>query len=360
MIGGSGIISSEIAYRLLDNKHEVFMVNRGRRKCLIDHRADLILADIRIESVEKIKQKIGDRHFDAIIDSISFNKEQLEKTLAYTEGLYDQFFFISSSTVYKETGDIITEETPLENNNWKYAADKIECEKFLTNYFADKRDIFYTIIRPYVTYGKTRLPYAMLPDEQWSLANRLLCGKPVILWDKGEAICTLTHSKDFAIGVIGLIGNKMAHNQAFHITSEYHYTWKEVLSITAEELGVTPNVVFIPSDFIAEIMPKYYNEVKGDKGRTMLFDSSKIHKAVPEFDCKIDFRTGIKETLVYYKANPKQKRINHSWDGDMDHLIAAYYKSTGQENLYKNKMKYTSSISQYKNCLRYLKHKYAL
>lgn len=360
MIGGSGIISSEIVYCLTQKGHDVYMLNRGKRKKLLDPHAHLIIGDVRSNSVDEIREKINKTHYDVVVDFISFTVDQLKKTLDYVDGLYKQFIFISSATVYDVTEKVITENTELKNDQWKYASDKIVCERFLNEYFQDKNE-YYTIVRPYVTYGKTRFPYAMLPVEQWSLANRLINGKPVVLWDDGSSVCTLTHSREFAIGFIGLMQNKNAVNESFHITSRFTYTWKEVIEIIGAAFNVDPIIVNIPKDFIKTYLPKYADEIYGDKGRTMIFDSRKIESIVPEFVCETDFVKGIAETIDFYKANPEQQIVNYGWDADMDWLIDVYYRSQGMKNPYCQLLRYIdNSNASLKDCVKYIKHRYSL
>lgn len=360
LIGGSGIISSEIVQQLVCESQDVYMINRGRRTKLINEKARLIVADVRNDSVQQLREKIGSEKFDVVIDFITFTKNQLEKTLSFTEGLYQQFVFISSATVYQKTSEVISENSPIKNDEWSYAKDKIECEVFLKKYF-ESRSASYTIIRPYITYGKTRFPYAMLPSEHWSLIHRLKNNKPVIMWNDGNAVCTLTHSREFAKGVIGLLGNKKAENETFHITSAFTYTWNEVINITAAAIGVTPNIVYIPQQFIAENLPQYAPEVIGDKGRNMVFDDSKIIDAVPDFKCQIDFKTGIKETVQFYADNPDLQVVNYRWDADMDWLIDTYYKSREEQNPYRSQLCFNSNpLSHRKDKVKYYVYRYTL
>lgn len=357
LIGGSGILSSEITYCLTANGSNVYTLNRGNRVTLLDSKANLIKTDVRLERVEEIRAKISGIRFDAVIDFISFHKAQLEKSLKYCEGLYRQFIFISSATVYK-TGDLeIKENFEVGNDNWKYAQDKIECEKYLKTYFEGKPEA-YTIIRPYVTYGQTRFPYALLPAEHWSFAYRLKNQLPVILWDGGEAVCTLTHSKEFAKAVVGLINNEHAYNEAFHITSDFHYTWKQVLDITSEALGISPVVVDLSTQDLIKYLPRYAYEVAGDKGRNMIFCNDKIKMAVPGFECNIDFSKGIKDTVDYYEAHPAEKKVNYGWIGDMDWIIDKTFKGKYDRELKKSFK--LAMRSGRKNFLKYVLHRFSL
>ncbi len=172
LIGGTGILSTDIVKEALNQNYDVYVVNRGHRNT--DNRVKVIIGDIR--KVKQIQQKIENLYFDVVIDFLSFNEKQLKNTLEIFNQKCDQFIFISSATVYRKTkkGELITEKTELKNEEWDYAVNKIKCEKFLRENY-EKTGQCYTIIRPYVTYSNRRIPFAIIPPtQQWTLANRIL------------------------------------------------------------------------------------------------------------------------------------------------------------------------------------------
>ena len=80
------------------------------------------------------------------------------------------------------------------NPDWSYSLNKSRCEEYLR-----RTDVNYTIIRPYVTYGESRLPFQLIPDGfHYTLLERIKNDKPVALLDGGSAVCTLTNTVDFA------------------------------------------------------------------------------------------------------------------------------------------------------------------
>ena len=346
LIGGTGILSTDIVKECLKKGYEVYILNRGNRNNDIDSRVKVIIGDIR--NVEQIREKIKSEHFDVVIDFLSFNKEQLKNTISLFENKCDQFIFISSATVYRKTekGERITEKTELINEDWEYAQGKIECEEFLKENYKEKGQC-YTIVRPYVTYSERRIPFAIIPSKHWTLANRILLGKPILLWNGGKAICTLTQTKDFAIGIVGLFKNEKAYQEDFHITTDYTLTWKEALEDIGKALGKEPIIADVPSVFIAKYLPEYKGVLYGDKGLDRIFDNSKIKSVVPEFNASTKFEDGIKETINYYKENTAMQGIDYQWDAKIDGIIDKYYKSINKKDYDKTKL----SLKAYKNNL---------
>lgn len=353
LIGGTGVLSTDVRELAVERGYDVYILNRGKCKNKnLNEKVKVITGDIR--DIEGTKEKLKDYFFDIVIDFLSFNIEQLKGTLEIFKNKCGQFIFISSATVYRKTknGEKITEEYELENLEWNYAQNKIECEKYLEEYYKENNQE-YTIIRPYVTYSDTRIPFAVIPhDKQWSLVNRIICGKPIVMWDNGQAICTLTSSKDFAVGVVGLFNNKKAINNDYHITTDYTLSWKQALEAIGKALDKDVVIANIPSSIIAKEMPKYKGILFGDKGLDREFNNDKIKEAVKDFDAKIEFKDGIKSTIKYYKDNKYMQDIDYEWDARIDNLIKSYYKKnnipinnlnlkyTGSEKISKNKIMY--------------------
>lgn len=323
LTGGTGVLSTDIANYAIDKGMEVYLLNRGSKKQFFHPKAHVLIADLR--DVEDVKEKIKDLYFDVVVDFLSFNTSHLKSTLAIFNGKCNQFIFISSATAYQDAS-IITENTPLGNPNWPYAQNKFECEKLLEQNYSENGQK-YTIVRPYVTYSKTRIPFAIIPhDKQWTLANRILLGKPIVLWDGGKAICTLTSTKDFAVGIVGLFGNEKAFQNDFHITTDHTLTWRQALLDIGKALNKEPIIADIPSSFIYKYMPETKGILLGDKGRNMVFDNSKIKATVPNFKADITFNEGICETIQFYQDNEYMREINYEWEGRIDNLISKYYK----------------------------------
>ena len=324
LIGGTGVLSTDIREYSIKKGYDVYILNRGHNK--VETKAKNIIADIRKK--EETKKIIQDYSFDVVFDFLSFDVNQLSNTLEIIKGKCKQFVFISSATAYRKTdkGEKIKEDYELVNEDWEYADNKIKCENYLRDNY--KRFVQeYTIIRPYVTYSDTRIPFAIIPsNKQWSLVYRILNNKPIVLWDNGKAMCTLTSSKDFAVGAVGLINNEKAYNNDFHITTDYILTWKEALTDIGKATNKDVIVASIPTDFIVKIMPEYKGVLYGDKNRNREFCNDKIKDAVPEFNAKIKFEDGIKETIKNYESNENMQRIDFEWDARIDRMIYLFGK----------------------------------
>lgn len=323
-VGGTGRLSKDSVLLSLEKGYEVTLLNRGskNRELFLPEGCEVIKGDIRQPG--QLKKLLQDRHFDVLVDYLTFKPDQMKSNLVLFEDLIDQYIFISSATIYqnKEGEEISEENTSRGNNRWDYAYNKYLCEKILADAYRKGKG-FYTIVRPYVTYGNTRVPYPLVPQNslaEWSLVDRIRRGGAIPVFDGGEQPTTLTHTRDFAKGIVGLFGNKKAFNEDFHITSDAHISWNEVLDTIEDKLGVEVQRVPMSQRDICSVFSEYRGVLLGDKGSSWIFDNAKIHAAVPDFECTVTLEEGIGEMVDFYHAHPELQVVDHSWNGKMDRL----------------------------------------
>ncbi len=320
-VGGTGFISTAVSRVALGQGIELFHLNRGQRQAAmpgVHHlRADA-------HRPEQVRQVLGDLHFDAVVDWIAFTPADIERDLELFRGRTDQFVFISSASAYQKppAWPVISESTPLHNPHWEYSRNKIACEERLLRAYREE-SFPITIVRPSLTYDPN-LPIAIGGWGCYTLPDRLLRGRPIIVHGDGSSLWVVTHAEDFARGFLGLLGHRQAIGQAFHITSDEVLTWDQIYQTIAQALGVEARIVHIASDFIARVSPGMYGSLLGDKTWSAVFDNSKIKSFVPGFQARIPFRDGVRRTLAWFDAEPARKRIDEGVNAEMDRILAAY------------------------------------
>ena len=318
-IGGTGIISSACSELALERGLDLYLLNRGQSFRPTPPGATVLHGDIR--NPESARAALGDLQFDAVVNWIAFTPEHIETDLALFNGRTRQYIFISSASAY-QTPPVqlpITESTPLHNPYWAYSRAKIACEERLMQ--AYRQDGFpMTVVRPSHTYDKTLLPM----DGGYTVVHRMRQGKKVIVHGDGTSLWTLTHHRDFAKAFVGLLGNSHALGETFHITSDELLTWNQIFQLVAQAAGVEPNIVHIPSDFLARFSADWGASLLGDKAHSVIFDNSKIKRAVPDFVAAIPFSQGAREIMAWYDADPARQKVNAEIDQRMDDIIAAY------------------------------------
>ncbi len=322
-IGGTGNISVSVSKLAIARGFSLTLLNRGQRDVTIAG-AETITADIT--QPEQVRAALAGRYFDAVVNWIAFVERDIERDLDLFRGHCGQYIFISSASVYQKplTYPVITESTPLSNPFWQYSRDKIACEERLLRAYREE-GFPATVVRPSHTYDRT-IPVAVGNWASYIIPHRILEGKPVIVHGDGSSLWTLTHSEDFAKGFVGLLANPHAIGHAFHITSDYLLTWNQIYEQIGDALGVKPNIVHIPSDFIAQVDAHTGPGLLGDKMWSVIFDNSKIKQFVPDYVASIPFYAGIRRTLAGFQADPERMIISAEDDERLDRILDAYRK----------------------------------
>ncbi|MDX9979983.1 MAG: NAD-dependent epimerase/dehydratase family protein [Lentisphaeria bacterium] len=322
MIGGTGVISTDcVRYGLQRDEFEIHLLNRGRTPSFLPQDIPSIVCDIA--NPDEAKAALEGKEFDIVCDFISFTPEQLAAKLALLRGRCRHYVFISSIMAYRPSVHLLKTESNsrIGNANWEYGWNKSLCENMLRRESAETGMTF-TIVRPGYTCSPVRFfsAWSISHWRSWTIADRLLKGKPIILHDDGMQLCTVTHTTDFAKAFVGLWNNPAAVNEDFHITSGEYLTWRRVAEIEAEVLGVEPVFHCVPSERICFVIGHGPGQKVVHASGHDCYDSSKVRAAVPEFKCTTDFATGIAKSVTFYHDNPQFQVIDDWWNGKFDEL----------------------------------------
>ena len=323
-IGGTGTISMAITKGLVEQGHDVYLFNRGSRNSELPKEVKFIRGDINNEA--EAAEKLAEHSFDVVCDFIGFVPSQLERDFRLFNGKTKQFMYISSASAYqKPLADYkITESTPLANPYWQYSRDKIACEEFLMKMYREN-GFPVTIIRPSHTYDERSVPVgAHGKNGSWQVVKRMLEGKPVIVHGDGTSLWTMTFNSDFAKGFIGLMGNVHAIGETYHITSDESLTWNQIYQSLANALGVEYKPYYVPSDFLHAVSDyDFRGGLIGDKSNSVVFDNSKLKRAVPDFVATIRHDVGVKKAVEYVLSHPECQVEDPEFDAWCDKVITA-------------------------------------
>ncbi len=327
LIGGTGTISMAITRLLAKENHEVYLLNRGSRSTELPDNVTVLQCDINDEV--EVRRVIEGMIFDAVGEFIGFTIEQVQRDVRLFQGKTKQYLYISSASAYQKplSDPVITESTPLSNPYWQYSRDKIECEEYLIKQYREN-GFPVTIVRPSHTYDERSVPLGVHGKAgSWQVLKRMIEGKPVIIHGDGTSLWTLTHNSDFAKGYCGLVGNLHAIGQAFHITSDESLTWNQIYQIIADALGVELKAVHIPSDFLASVSDyDLTGSLIGDKANSVIFDNSKLKRAVPDFTATVRADQGIRSTIQHILSHPELQREDAEFDRWCDKVIGKFEK----------------------------------
>lgn len=339
LLGGTGTISKAVLYESLRKGWNVSILNRGSQNRGLSKDVSVFVADIHNE--EQVYRVLGDETFDVIVDFLSRNPCDITNVFPLMSTKCKQYVFISTCCVYERNDDDfpIKEYSSKPNKQWSYNVEKYNAEQELMN-LARNATCVYTIVRPYITYDERRIPYGLAPayDKHRTLIERIKNRKPLLLWNGGDNIITITQSTDFARFLVGLFMNKKAFNEDFNLVSDYQYSYKEIVEKFCKKIGFSPCWVNVNVADIIKYMPEDRQLMVGDRVLDAIFDNSKIKEAVPnvKFECSLE--KGLDIIIDHYNHS-EDYHYDYKYDALIDKVAShvgkrkyGYFRYNGAQN----------------------------
>jgi len=298
-IGGTGEISFDCVKRSVEAGQEVAVFNRGRSDLPLPAGVRRIVGDLTDDAAYAA---LAEENFDAVCQFLCFKPQQAERDVRTFAGHCGQYVFISSASCYQKPAPsyVITEATPVENPYNDYSHNKILCENVFRTAHAEGK-FPATIVRPSHTFAR-RFPGGCGDSDE--RAWRILNGRPIIIHGDGTSLWTYTHSSDFAVPFVGLLGNVAALGEAFHITRHMEaFTWNRIAEAMGRALGVEARIVHVPTDTLVRFLPGMKASLLGDKMWPVLFDNSKVMRVAGEFTCRVGLEDGLAAVAEYWLVN---------------------------------------------------------
>lgn len=326
LIGGTGTISAPICEQLSqDPQVDLYVLNRGHKP--LPKGAKQIICDFN--DTEKMQKIINDYTFDIVCNFVVFKKEQALQQIHLFKNRIRQYIFISTVATYNHETSVMIDENHEQYNQYsQYGQEKTKCEEvFLKAYHEEGFPV--TIVRPSQTYGYDRIPLSVKGKNCWSVVERILNDKPVIVHGDGKSTWHCTHTYDFAHHFLQLIDNQKTIGQAYHNIHPEIVTWDMIYHELYRLLNKTPNIIHITSDLLA--LSQTYDHVSsilGDKQYSCLFDMSKIEKVIDDFNHTIDIKKGLEMYLAYMDEHEELKISDQAYDEWCDRVIEAYQSFT--------------------------------
>lgn len=338
ILGGTGAMGFHLTKILAKRGHDVFVTTRKIR-----------------ESSRNITYLTGDAHSDVFLSQLLKNKwdvivdfmiystpefhGRIDRLLRSTE----QYVYLSSSRVYADSVNPITEDSPrlldvCKDSTYlatdEYALAKARQEDLLRN--SGKRN--WTIIRPYITYSEIRLQLGVLEKEAW--LYRALHGRTIVFSkDIASKQTTLTYGFDVARGIASILGNQGALEESFHITHSEPHTWNEVLSVYLDglekHLGRRMSVCMV--DHFPNWKAGKYQRLY-DRCFDRRFDNSKIGAFIDTSTFRPPLQ-GLSECLAAFLQNPNFNPVSCRMEAEADKL-AREHASLAEFSNWKRRCKY--------------------
>lgn len=324
-VGGTGTISAACVRRSVEAGMDVSVLNRGltaaRRP--LPEGVTVLTADAR--DPESLAAALGEQTFGAVVNFLDYNAEHASASVAAFRERTRHYVHISSTAVYQKPmlQGPYTESTPRHNPFLPYAQGKSAAEDVF-NAAYDRDGFPVTIVRPAHTYDALTPPLA----GGWTVIDRLCRGEEVVLHGDGTSLWTLTHARDFAQGLVGLLGNPVAVGESFHIASDFAYTWNQIYEMIAAAAGAEARIVHLPSKLLPVAAPDWGwgPLIEGDLAFNVLLDNAKIRRYVPDFAPATPLHVGIGELLSWRAEHPEETQRDARTDAIIERLVRGYHE----------------------------------
>lgn len=319
-IGGTGLISTAVVEEALQRDYDVYLLNRGHKEVNFSKPVKTLIADINDE--QRVAELLAGHTFDVVIEFFAFTVEHVQRDYRLFKGKTKQYVFISSASAYhKPIPKLpITEDIPLENPFWEYSQNKKYAEEYLLS--LKDEDFNVTIIRPSHTYNDQSLVFQLKSGQYpYTMIDRILKDKPVIIPDDGKSLWTLTYNKDFAKAFVDVFKNEKTYQNYYHLTSEKVYSWNEIIESIYQALNKKPNIIYISTDDILKVFPEFKGELYGDKKEDAIFDNSKIKSVAPNYVSETEYTDIVKNVVNYYLTHKEAQSIDSKFIERYERLV---------------------------------------
>lgn len=316
VLGATGIIGKHLCTQAAEAGWTVTGVSRhgATPEMGVTH----VTADVRSPRV--LAEQLQEEYFDTAVDLVSFTVDQLRNTVDAIGERVQHYVFVSSATVFADPapGEFLNEDSEMIADGWSYAKHKIECEQFLAG--AASSGLAATIVRPYITYSDTRIPFGIW--EASDVLDRLRRGRPVIIGSElEENFTTLTHASDVAAALIDIIGSDASIGMDINIAHGPRLTWQQVYAAVAASLGVELSVAHVPVARIREQFPALSGKIS-DRMRDRRFDSRRVLSLSPHAHDPVPFENAVRNVVNLRKWGCSDRSMVD--EGKLDRLITEH------------------------------------
>ncbi len=299
VLGGNRYIGLSLVRELADRGFEVTVAN--------SHEVELPSGVYRIHVDRRVpgdlEAALGPHasSFDAVFDNTAYGPSDLEPLVNLFDGRVQHYVFTSSVAVYRRsfiqpvTEDFRVHETVKDEPLRSYGVGKVRSERFLAERW-NATGFPATSVRVSHTVG----PRSPLASRDPGFFKRLETGRPILVPGDGFAFVHLIHIDDVARLLISILGNDRAVGQAYNAAGAEFSSILGVVHLMARAVGVDPEIVNVPTEFIRRHNTPVVHWGEGTAGGIVF----SISKALTELEWEPQFglAEAYRDSYAWYAA----------------------------------------------------------
>src|SRR6186713_2922603 len=268
LTGGAGFVGSHLAERLLDDGHEVLVIDdlsTGSMDNIVhlkDHRRfayvidsvmnDRLMAELvdRADVVFHLAAAVGVKLIvEAPVRTIETNVHGTEIVLTHASKKGRLVVVFSTSEVYgksthvpfREDADLVMGPTP--KHRWAYACSKA-IDEFLALAYGRERKLPVIIVRLFNTVGPRQTGrYGMVIPN---FVRQALAGEPITVYGDGSQTRSFTYVGDVVRGILGLVNEPKAIGQVFNIGNNEEISIMDLAKRVRTAAGSQSEIELVP------------------------------------------------------------------------------------------------------------------
>lgn len=325
IFGGTGAMGTHLVSNLAKQGIKCVVSTRQCRDN--SENVEYVIGDAH--NVDFLKSLFANYKFDAIVDFMKYSTKDFERRVCFLLSNTKQYIFLSSSRVYAESEDNLTENSPrlldvCNDTDYlktdEYALAKARQEDILQNSGYSN----WTIVRPYVTFSEQRLQLSALEKEYW--LYRAVHGRTIVFSKElAEKTTTMTYGQDVARGIASLIGKEKAQGKVYHITISETHKWSEILNTYLD--AFERKTGFRPKVLLTDKWEPFHGgnkpQVKYDRLYNRMFDNTKINEYIDTNTFKPTLQS-LTVCLSEFLDHPVFKKINWRWEAKKDRMTGEW------------------------------------
>lgn len=207
-------------------------------------------------------------HTAALLDISKSYKELYPINVASVKALLEEgvkdslefFLLFSSGSIYKQTGKILKEDSPLEAYS-PYEQTKIDAESVLREFIKNYPQLNWAIIRPSLIYGPRgrflAAPLVTVPPMLYLITGGKIPGF------KGGVKANWVHAEDVGRASVFILKNPSCWNDIYNIADDTPLSFGEIVTSAIKAYGFEPHytITFPPPNTFKFLKPFFDNDL---------------------------------------------------------------------------------------------------